>query len=149
MADQDKGAPRDPGGEAGKTQPDSYRDFLDALQWPANLAPGARPAAEAVLCALARHLSDEQLQESFEQLPKRLQELLLRCPRHQRPEDKHAAGRAFVDDVASHLGLSPDDVEPVVRLVFEEIRDRLSEDENEEVAAQLPEELAEHWRRLS
>lgn len=77
-----------------------------------------------------------------------LASLIRSCERHEGPARAHRIGRAeFLGDVADHLGIDPGAVEPVVRAVFTAVRDRLPADEVEDVAAELPPDLADLFRR--
>ncbi len=129
---------------------DNYRAFLDELAWSGISPPRIEPrlAAEAVLCILARRLSTGEVEDLEAALRPGLASLIRSCDRHAGPARAHRINREeFMRDVADHLGVPRGDVEPIVRAVFTAVRDRLPADEVEDVAAQLPPDLADLWRR--
>lgn len=152
MTDQPKHAPP-PGTRAVKGRdepagPGSYQAFLDELRWP-QMAPKTEPraSAEAVLCTLVRRLSGGEAEDLMEELPTGFQQLLRRCDKHEGSPAERIDKATFITDVGDHLGVDKQEAERVVRAVFSGVRDRLSEEEVEDVASQLPADLADLWRR--
>lgn len=151
MSDRTKHIPPDDQAVKSRDEPGgpgSFEAFLDELRWP-QMAPKTEPraSAEAVLCTLDRRLSLGEAEELIEQLPEGFQRLLRRCDKHPRSPSERMDKAAFITDVADHLGVDPQEAERVVRAVFTGVRDRLSEDDIEDVASQLPSDLADLWRR--
>jgi uncharacterized protein (DUF2267 family) len=129
---------------------DSYQAFLDELAWSGIAPPRVEPrrAAEAVLCTLARRLSGGEVEDIASAVTPGLARLIRSCDRHEGPARAHRIGRLeFLGDVADHLGVPQGEAEPIVRAVFTAVRDRLPADEVEDVAAQLPVDLADLFRR--
>lgn len=129
---------------------DSYQAFLDELAWSGVSPPRIEPrlAAEAVLCTLTRRLGGGEVEDMAVAVTPGLGALLRSCERHEGPARAHRTHREeFMRDVADHLGVPRGDVEPIVWAVFTAVRDRLPPDEVEDVAAQLPPDLADLFRR--
>lgn len=129
-----------------------YSAFVEALAREGlPIRTEATRAAEAVACALAQRISHADFDELREALPEPFRGRLFACERHAalppRPADNTAEG--FYAAVAEDLDRSPDDVEPAVRAVFAALRAQLGEAEAEDVAVQIPAELAHLWRRPS
>lgn len=129
-----------------------YSSFVEALAREGlPIRTEATRAAEAVACALAQRISHADFDELRGALPEPFRGRLFACERHAalppRPPDHTAEG--FYAIVAEDLDRSPDDVEPSVRAVFAALRAQLGEGEAEDLAVQLPAELAHLWRRPS
>ena len=63
--------------------------------------------------------------------------------------DGRANRDAFLLAVGNELNLGEGEVEPVVRAVFQSVRHQISEGEAEDIAAQLPGDLAALWSEAS
>jgi uncharacterized protein (DUF2267 family) len=97
----------------------------------------------SVVATLEERLTLPEVLDLEAQLPTLLKELLddepiLDIPRMHKAE--------FCARVASRLELLPDQVEPIVRVVFDVLRARISEGEAHHVEAQLPSDLKKLWR---
>jgi uncharacterized protein (DUF2267 family) len=129
-----------------------YSAFVEALAREGlPVRTEATRAAEAVACALAQRISHADFDELREGLPEPFRGRLFACERHASlpPRASDNTAESFYAAVAEDLDRSPDDVEPSVRAVFAALRAQLGESEAEDVAVQLPAELAHLWRRLS
>ena len=106
----------------------------------------AERAAVAVLGALEQRIYGEEVKDLEAQLPSKLRDFLAQVPHHQgRPERKFGRPELF-RMVAEFLGRDVDEVEPIVRSVFMAVRSQITEGEAEDVADQLPSDLADLWR---
>ena len=99
----------------------------------------AERSAVAVLSVLERRIFPGGARHLEAQLPSKLRELLVHS-------SQSRFGRAaFLRMVASELAVEPEAVEPIVRAVFRAVRDKISDGEARDVAAELPADLAELW----
>jgi uncharacterized protein (DUF2267 family) len=105
----------------------------------------AECAAISVLSALERRILPKEARQLEAQLPRKLVEFL--PPPDKRPARPHRFGREeFLQTVADDLKKSPEEVEPLVRLVIRVFREQISEGEAEDVASNLPPDLRALWR---
>jgi uncharacterized protein (DUF2267 family) len=134
----------------GRREPsESYEAFLDELRGGLRQGVDAEEALKAALCMLGRRLSRRERVEFEAQLHPKLAYFLRTCPVHRGGMARvQRLGRdELLQDVADHLRVQPDVAESIVRTVFTALRDRLPEDEAHDVAAQLPADLADLFRR--
>lgn len=127
-------------------------DFLDELCADKTISRHVDPAraGTVVLCHLERHLSDATVDRLEERFPEGLSALLVECQRLPGSPSggmRHEREAAFARGIAEELGIELGQAEQVIRAVFTAIRDRLSDDGVQAVAAQLPRDLADFWRR--
>ena len=123
----------------------SYLRFLEDLMDIGNLeADEAEAAAVSVLCALEQRISANEAQDLNSELPVKLRELLFRCDRHQEKPLRFDLDTLY-DMVADDLQVNRESVVPVVHFVFCAVRQRISEGEAADVAAQLPRDIASVW----
>ncbi|XXF77762.1 DUF2267 domain-containing protein [Myxococcaceae bacterium GXIMD 01537] len=105
----------------------------------------AECAAVAVLTALERRLPADEAKDLEAQLPRRLVEFL--PPPDKRPPRPRKFGRGdFVQTVAEDLRRPPEEAERLTRLVFQALRDQISEGEARDVESNLPLDLQALWR---
>ncbi|MBN1206444.1 MAG: DUF2267 domain-containing protein [Myxococcaceae bacterium] len=126
----------------------TYAAFIKHLCERGGMSPSvAERTAVSVLCALEQRIFGEEARDLEAQLPQKLTELLHRCERHESGPPPRKFGRAeMLRMVGEELGLKPEAVEPVIRAVFDAIRDQVSEGEVVEVMNQLPADLRDLWR---
>lgn len=127
-----------------------YRALVDALarEGLPRRTEAAR-AVEAVVCALAQRLDDEEFAPLRELLPSPLRSRLVACERHAAAPATPRSAEELYAIVAEDLGRPPGSVEPTVRAVMAAIRAQLPEDDAEAIAARLPLDLLPLWRRPS
>jgi len=107
-----------------------------------------RDAAHAVLCTLARRLSDGEDVKLMRALGGDIGDLIGECTILRGPSHARRMHRdEFISDVADHLRIPVDQAFRVMTVVFTAIRDRIPEDEVAAVASQLPADLADSFRR--
>lgn len=118
----------------------TYHAFLKDLErigeMPKELA---ERAAVAVLSVLERRMPSSGARHLEAQLPSKLRELLTHL------SQRRFGRAAFLQMVADELSMDPHQVEPIVRAVFRAVRFKISDGEAEDVAAELPKDLAELW----
>lgn len=141
MNDQKDPSPqarRDQRSEARKLQ--THREFVKRLH-----AEGAFPseeiaerAAVAVLCALARRIDTDEMNDLSAQLPDRLVDLVRRCGAHQAELPRRIGPDQFVQLVAQDLGADVSQAVPLIRSVLVALRNQVSEGEWDEVMRELP-----------
>ncbi|WP_338866440.1 DUF2267 domain-containing protein [Myxococcus stipitatus] len=108
----------------------------------------ARDAAHAVLCTLARRLSDGEDVKLMRALGRDIGEIVGECTILRGPSHARRMHRdEFIGDVADHLKIPVDQAFRVMTVVFTAVRDRIPEDEVAAVASQLPADLADSFRR--
>lgn len=124
----------------------SYAAFIRHLSALGGMEPElAECAAISVLSALERRILPTEARDLEAQLPRKLVEFL--PPPDKRPARPHRFGREeFLRTVAEDLGKTPQEVEPIVRVVLRAVREQISEGEAEDVASNLPEDLQALWR---
>jgi uncharacterized protein (DUF2267 family) len=134
-----------------RDEPADFQGFLDELQNSRELEVNevdAREAATAVLCTLARRLSDGEDVKLMRALPGGIGQLIGACEIHRGPSHARRMNRAeFLTDIADHLRIPIDQAVRVMTVVFTAVRDRIPEDEVAAVASQLPADLADAFRR--
>lgn len=134
-----------------RDEPADLQPFLDELQNSAELRTNnliAREAARAVLCTLARRLSDGEDVKLMRALPGGIGLMFGTCEIHRGTSHARRMDRdEFLGDVADHLRIPVDQAFRVVTAVFTAIRDRIPEEEVAAVASQLPADLADLFRR--
>jgi uncharacterized protein (DUF2267 family) len=102
----------------------------------------AERAAVSVLSKLQERIYSQEAEDLEAQLPLKLRELLQQTRRHEgKPEAKFGKDE-FIEMIGDDLGKSPDEAEAIVRTVFATVRSGISEGEANDVADQLPQELA-------
>ncbi|MFP2910883.1 DUF2267 domain-containing protein [Pyxidicoccus sp. 3LFB2] len=135
----------------GRDEPADRQAFMLELQNSQELRVNgvqSKAAAEAVLCTLARRLSDGEDVKLMRALGDRIGQLIGACSIHRGPSHaKRMTRDEFMTDVADHLRIPVDQAFRVVTTVFTAIRDRIPEDEVAAVASQLPADLADLFRR--
>ena len=135
----------------GRDEPADRQAFMYELQNSEELRVNgvqSRAAAEAVLCTLARRLSDGEDVKLMRALGPGIGRLIAACEIHRGPSHAKRMSRdEFMTDVADHLRIPVDQAFRVVTTVFTAIRDRIPEDEVAAVASQLPADLADLFRR--
>ncbi|MCI0570746.1 MAG: DUF2267 domain-containing protein [Myxococcaceae bacterium] len=106
----------------------------------------AERAAVTVMCTLEQRLSAGEAKDLESQLPMRLKEMLVRCPRHEgNATDKFSASE-FVRRVAEDLEVDEGKAESAIRAVFGTLRTFVSDGEIADVEAQLPSDMRALWR---
>ena len=125
----------------------SYKEFLKYLERVGAMTEeAAEKAAVSVLCVLEQRITSNEAEDLEAQLPRKLRELVHRCERHEGVRPRSIRRKEFMTMVAEHLGEPPEEVEPIVRAVFQAVRAQVSEGEVDDVASQLPGDLRELWR---
>ncbi|MCP3138149.1 DUF2267 domain-containing protein [Pyxidicoccus xibeiensis] len=134
-----------------RDEPAELNGFLEELRNSQELRVNgvdAGDAASAVFCTLARRLSDGEDVKLMRALGGGIGDILGACTIHRGSSHAKRMGRdEFLTDVADHLRIPIDQALRVTTTVFTAIRDRIPEDEVADVAAQLPDGLADLWRR--
>ena len=114
-----------------------FKDETDAVR-----------SAASVLVHLDHRLTDEEAKDLRAQLPMKLQEILNEAGQADTGRPVHKLHKDdFVACVAQDLDRAPEDAESIVRAVFATVRAHISEGEAEDVASQLPKDLAPLWMR--
>jgi uncharacterized protein (DUF2267 family) len=127
----------------------TYRVFLKRLCAVGKMSEEfAERAAVAVLSGLEQRLSSGEAHQLEAQLPVRLTKLLVSGQLMVHVEGKFGS-QALLNAVGQELGLAEGEVEPVVRAVFSVVRETISEGEVEDVAAQLPSDIAALWNEAA
>lgn len=109
----------------------------------------AERAVVSVLCTLEQRLMSTEASDMEAQLPARLREVLREC-RVTGSKPRKFGRDEFLRIVAQDLELAGEqDAESVTRVVFELVRQHLSEGEASDVEGQLPADLRSLWRRVS
>ncbi|WP_257451409.1 DUF2267 domain-containing protein [Archangium lipolyticum] len=126
----------------------TYAAFIKHLCEVGKLEPGvAECAAVSVVNALLHRIQPGEAKDLKAQLPRKLVEFL-----PQEGEDKpvRAFGKNrddFLRVVAEDLRKDVSEVEPLVRAVFQGLREHISEGEAEDVESNLSPDLRDLWRR--
>ncbi|MBI5543695.1 MAG: DUF2267 domain-containing protein [Deltaproteobacteria bacterium] len=120
----------------------TYKSFLKDLE-AKGLSPEeyAERAATSVLCCLEQRIMGAEAQQLESQLPSRLQELLVRCERHEGlPPSKF--GRAeMLRVVSQELNVDVGTAESATRAVLATVSEHISQGELKQVVQQLPKDL--------
>lgn len=128
----------------------TYKQFLKDLCSVGDMnEEDAERSAVSVLCALEQRIMRNEAEDMEAQLPFKLQQLLHRCEIHEGEVPKRFGREEFIQMVAADLKAEPEQAEAIARAVFTTVRNQISEGEAEDVAAQLPPDLADLWRRPS
>jgi len=125
----------------------TYEAFMKEIREGLRDGLDAEEATKAVLCTLTQRLSRSEREEFEAELPSRLACLTRACAQHGGAMRARRMQDDFLQDVADHLRLKRDQAESLVRTLFVAIRERLSDDQVHNVAAQLPDGLADLFRR--
>ncbi len=133
-------------------QRQTYLTFLNSVSESARLSGDegrdrAERAASSVLCALEQRITVEESDDLNAQLPRKLQELLHRCERHEGSRPERFGLQEFLQMVADDLETNVNEAESLTRAVFEAVRVQITEGEADDVASQLPADLQALWRR--
>jgi uncharacterized protein (DUF2267 family) len=105
----------------------------------------AESAAISVLSTLERRILPKEAKDLEAQLPRLLVEFL--PPPDQRPLRPHRFGlEEFLRSVAEDLRMPEEEVDTLVRAVFQAFHEHISEGESEDVASNLPPDLRALWR---
>jgi uncharacterized protein (DUF2267 family) len=127
----------------------TYRAFLKRLCTVGKMSEEfAERAAVAVVSGLEQRLTPGEARHLEAQLPVRLTKLLVSGQLMLRADGKFGSDE-LLEAVAREVGLPEGEVEPVVRAVFSVIRQTISEGEAEDVAAQLPSDIAALWNEAA
>lgn len=126
----------------------TYTFFLKDLEAKAGIDRDlAERAAESVLCVLEQRLIDTEAKHLEAQLPRKVRDLLQRCPRHEGAPPRKFKLEEFLNMVAEDLDTTPNEAERLCRAVFATVRAHISEGETEDVIGQLPNDLRSLWAR--
>ena len=126
----------------------TYTFFLRDLEAKAGISrERAEQAAQSVLCVLEQRLIDTEAKHLEAQLPRKLRDLLQRCPRHMGDVPRKFKVEQFLAMVSEDLDTTPNEAERLSRAVFATVRDHISEGEAEDVMGQLPTDLRALWAR--
>ncbi|MBZ4417654.1 DUF2267 domain-containing protein [Myxococcus sp. RHSTA-1-4] len=107
----------------------------------------AEQIAQSVLCALEQRLMDTEAKHLEAQLPRKVLDLLQRCPRHEGAAVRKLHLEQFLAMVSEDLDITPNEAERFCRAVFATVREHISEGETEDVIGQLPNDLRALWAR--
>lgn len=128
----------------------TYKNYLKELCQLGNMSEEqAEEASVSVLCALEQRIYGTEVADLEAQLPLKLRDLLQRCPRHEGKPPGKFGKEGFLQMIADDLNTDVGNAERCARAVFRTVRAQITEGEAEDVAGQLPEDLAELWRRPS
>ncbi len=126
----------------------TYAAFIRHLCEVGKLEKGvAECAAVSVVNALLHRIQASEAKDLRAQLPRKLLEFL---PQEgpEKPVRSYGKSREeFLRGVAEDLGKDSSEVEPLVRAVFQGLREHISEGEVEDVESNLPRDLQDLWRR--
>lgn len=126
----------------------TYTFFMKDLEARAGVGRElAERAAQSVLCALEQRLIDTEAKHMEAQLPRKVRDLLQRCPRHEGAPPRKFNLEQFLMMVSEDLDTTPNEAERLSRAVFSTIREHISEGEVEDVIGQLPLDLRSLWAR--
>ncbi len=109
----------------------------------------AERAAACVLQILEERLYGTEARNLEAQLPSVLRRQLEKGERHEGSPPRKFGLAEVLKRVGGELGIAEVQVEPVVRAVLAAVRSHVTEGEAEDVAAQLPADLATLWRMPS
>jgi uncharacterized protein (DUF2267 family) len=129
----------------GRTQreQDLLADIRRRAPLPRDLAP--EHALSAVTCALDQHVTGGESRHLFESLPGEVQPLLAPCLVHRAEPASRFGWDGLVRRVAEHLGIPPEDAEPIIPGVLQTLTSRLPRGAVEHVGSQLPEDIRRVW----
>ncbi len=124
----------------------TWSHFLRRLQANGGLTQTlAERAASSVMCALEQRLMRNEARDLEAQLPLRLRELLRRCAAHRGRVPERFGRGEFLQMIAEDLDVEVDEAEMLANIVFETVRDWITDGEVEDVSAQLPDDLRTLW----
>lgn len=127
----------------------TYLAFLKNLAEISQLSfDDAEDAALAVLRRLEDRLTANEANDLEAQLPDKLKELLETEEREKKTPIKYTLSE-FYEAIADDAGVSPSEAIPLVSLVFRAVNQQISRGESEDVASQLPQDLAQVWLRAA
>ncbi len=125
----------------------TYAAFIRHLCEVGKLDKGvAECAAVSVVNALLHRIQPGEAKDLRAQLPRKLVEFL---PQAGPEKQERAFGKSredFLKVVAEDLRKDISEVEPLVRAVFQGLREHISEGEAEDVESNLPHDLQDLWR---
>jgi uncharacterized protein (DUF2267 family) len=98
----------------------------------------------AVLCVLSQRLSGGEARHLLVTLPPALQPLVQKCALHPERGEKFGLGE-FLERVAQHLGIKPEEADSLVRTVFTAVAAAIKPKEVRDIASQLPIDLKRVW----
>ena len=126
----------------------TYAAFIKHLCEVGRLEPAlAECAAVSVINALLHRIQPGEAKDLAAQLPRKLVEML---PKEGAQKPARVIGKSredFLKAVAEDLGKDSSEVEPVVRAVFQGLREHISEGEAQDVESNLSRDLQDLWRR--
>ncbi|WP_194858220.1 MULTISPECIES: DUF2267 domain-containing protein [unclassified Myxococcus] len=124
----------------------TYTAFLKDLEANAGVVRDlAEKAAQSVLCLLEQRLMDTEAKHLEAQLPRKVKDMLKRCPRHEGKVARKYKLEQFLAMVAEELDTTPNEAERLARAVFVTVRNHISEGEADDVMGQLPADLRSLW----
>jgi CBS domain-containing protein len=123
----------------------TYTFFLRDLEAKGLDRKLARQAIQSVLCVMEQRLMSEEARHLEAQLPRKVVELLERCPKHQGKQYRKFGRDEFLGMVAEELGVDIKEAERITCVVLSTVREHISEGEAEDVLGQLPRELRDLW----
>jgi len=106
----------------------------------------AEQAALGVLCSLERRLFGLAPSHLEARLPFRMKALLAWCTEHRAKLPQAFGKDTFIKMVSAHLGVPQFEAERLSRAVLAAVKAQISPEDADDVAAQLPPDLAELWR---
>lgn len=121
------------------------RDLERRAHLPAHVAPSS--AFVAVMCTFARRLSAGEARHVLLGLPGSVRGLIDRCARHEHEESEVFGRDALLRDIGEHLSTEGEVTERIALEVLRATKRTLAPSVNEEIAAQLPPDLAELWEK--
>lgn len=125
----------------------TYHHFLNELCSPGDISQEeAERATVAVLGALEKRIQPTETSKMEAQLPLKLRELLDHSGIDKSSAPQRFGKDEFIEMVASDLEASSEEAESISRRVFATVRAQISEGEAEDVASQLPPDIAQLWR---
>lgn len=125
----------------------TFARFQDLLEGTGIDRERAAEISASVLCTLEQRIFGEEAQDLEAQLPVKVRELLVRCPRHKGPPPKRFDADEFMRRVSEDLRCSREEAERYTRGVFSAVRALISEGEAMDVEGQLPRDLHPFWAR--
>lgn len=149
MADNPTGGPQSRGEQRHQSHLGStYAAFIKQLCEVGKLEAGmAECAAVSVVNALLHRIQPDEAMDLRAQLPRKLLEFLPREGPEKRVRSFGKSREEFLRVVAEDLGKDASEVEPLVRAVFQGLREHVSEGEAQDVESNLPPDLRDLWRR--
>ncbi|WP_158501708.1 DUF2267 domain-containing protein [Vitiosangium sp. GDMCC 1.1324] len=126
----------------------TYAAFIKHLCEVGKLDAGlAECAAVSVINALLHRIQPGEAKDLQAQLPRKLLDFL---PKEDGSKPRRMLGKSredFFRAVAEDLRKDVSEVEPIVRAVFQGLREHISEGEAEDVESNLSKDLQDLWRR--